>query len=41
MKFRKGGRSVSVPAHRILKPGTLRAILREAAIEIDRFLEAL
>jgi predicted RNA binding protein YcfA (HicA-like mRNA interferase family) len=36
------GRSpVTVPRHGELKPGTLRAILREAEISVESFTEAL
>lgn len=32
---------IAIPAHRVIKTGTLAAILREARIERDDFLRAL
>jgi predicted RNA binding protein YcfA (HicA-like mRNA interferase family) len=32
---------VTVPAHRTLKPGTLRAILRDARLSVEEFVELL
>ncbi len=37
----KGTIRVAIPAHRVIKTGTLRAILREAQIPLDAFLGAL
>jgi predicted RNA binding protein YcfA (HicA-like mRNA interferase family) len=33
--------TLSVPQHRELKPGTLRAIIRAAGLTVDEFLELL
>jgi len=35
------GRTVIVPLHRELAPGTLRSVLRQADIAVDRFRELL
>jgi predicted RNA binding protein YcfA (HicA-like mRNA interferase family) len=32
---------VTVPDHRTLKPGTLRAILRDAKLSVDEYIELL
>jgi predicted RNA binding protein YcfA (HicA-like mRNA interferase family) len=39
--LRREGRTVVVPQHRPLKPGTLKGILEQAAIPLDRFVEQL
>ena len=40
MKLRRAdGRTVIVPLHRELAPGTLRSILRQAGIEAATFFE--
>jgi predicted RNA binding protein YcfA (HicA-like mRNA interferase family) len=40
-KYRKDGRSVIVPLHRSLAPGTLRSILRQADWTVDDLTEHL
>lgn len=37
----RGTLKVVIPAHRVIKTGTLRAILREARVGVDEFLAAL
>lgn len=37
----KGTTRITVPAHRRIKTGTLRAILREALISVEDFAKAL
>lgn len=37
----KEGKGVTVPLHGKIKPGTLRAILREAGISLEEFLDCL
>ncbi len=37
----KGSVKVVIPAHRLIKTGTLRAIIREAGLTVDQFVEAL
>jgi predicted RNA binding protein YcfA (HicA-like mRNA interferase family) len=39
--MRRGSQSISVPQHRPIKPGTLRAILRQANLTVEQFMEAL
>ena len=42
VKLRNGdGRTVIVPLHRELAPGTLRSILRQAGLSLDEFLSLL
>ena len=37
IKMRRGGTTVIVPNHKTLKPGTLRTIIRQAGLTIDKF----
>jgi predicted RNA binding protein YcfA (HicA-like mRNA interferase family) len=37
----KAGRTVVVPMHKPIKPGTLRGLLDQAGITLEEFLEAL
>ena len=37
----RGGFTVTVPRHRLIKVGTLREIIRQAGLTVDEFLEAL
>ena len=39
--LRRDGRTVVVPQHKTLKPGTLKGIIEQAGITLDRFLERL
>lgn len=39
--LRREGRTVVVPQHKPLKPGTLKGILEQAAVPLDRFVEQL
>jgi predicted RNA binding protein YcfA (HicA-like mRNA interferase family) len=39
--LRREGRTVVVPQHKPLKPGTLKGILEQAAVPLDRFIEEL
>ena len=39
--LRREGRTVVVPQHKPLKPGTLKGILEQAAIPLERFVEKL
>jgi predicted RNA binding protein YcfA (HicA-like mRNA interferase family) len=32
---------LTIPDHRILKPGLLRALIRDAGIDVDEFVERL
>lgn len=37
----ESGRRLSVPAHRELAKGTLRALIREAGLTVEQFLDLL
>jgi predicted RNA binding protein YcfA (HicA-like mRNA interferase family) len=39
--MRHEGRTLVVPQHKPLKPGTLKGILDQAAVPLEQFLEAL
>ena len=39
--MRKEGRTVVVPMHRPIKPGTLRGLIEQAGVTVDAFREAL
>jgi predicted RNA binding protein YcfA (HicA-like mRNA interferase family) len=39
--FRKEGRTVVVPQHKPLKPGTLKGILEQAGLTLEEFRERL
>jgi predicted RNA binding protein YcfA (HicA-like mRNA interferase family) len=39
--MRKEGRTVVVPMHRSIKPGTLRGLIEQAGVAVDAFREAL
>jgi predicted RNA binding protein YcfA (HicA-like mRNA interferase family) len=41
VKLRRGNRTVIVPLHRELAPGTLRSVLRQADLTIEQFTELL
>ena len=41
VKLRNADRTVIVPLHRELAPGTLRSILRQADLSIDEFRELM
>ncbi len=41
VKMRKGSIVVIVPNHKLLKPGTLRAIIRQAGLTVDEFVALL
>ncbi len=41
VRLAKGARHVTVPLHEALAPGTLRSILRQAALAVDDFVGAL
>jgi predicted RNA binding protein YcfA (HicA-like mRNA interferase family) len=39
--LRREGRTVVVPQHKPLKPGTLKGILEQAAVPLEQFAEQL
>ena len=39
--LRREGRTVVVPQHKPLKPGTLKGILEQAGIPLERFVQEL
>jgi predicted RNA binding protein YcfA (HicA-like mRNA interferase family) len=39
--MRKGTRTVVVPMHRSIKPGTLRGLIEQAGITVETFAGAL
>ena len=39
--LRRGGRTVVVPMHRPIKPGTLRGLIEQAGISPEAFRDAL
>ncbi|MCI0539507.1 MAG: type II toxin-antitoxin system HicA family toxin [Verrucomicrobiales bacterium] len=39
--LRREGRTVVVPQHKPLKPGTLKGMLDQAAVTLERFVEEL
>ena len=39
--LRREGRTVVVPQHKPLKPGTLKGILEQAGVPLERFVEEL
>ena len=39
--LRREGRTVVVPQHKPLKPGTLKGVLEQAAISLEQFVEQL
>jgi predicted RNA binding protein YcfA (HicA-like mRNA interferase family) len=39
--MRKEGRTVVVPMHKPIKPGTLRGLLEQADLSLEAFIEAL
>lgn len=41
IKLRRGNRTVIVPLHRELAPGTLRSVLRQADLTVEQFTELL
>lgn len=41
MMMRRGGTTISVPDHREIKPGTLRAIIRQTDLTVEEFLALL
>jgi predicted RNA binding protein YcfA (HicA-like mRNA interferase family) len=41
VKLRRGNRTVIVPLHRELAPGTLRSVLRQADLTIEQFTALL
>lgn len=41
VKFRNGVRTVIVPLHKELAPGTLRSIIRQTGISVEEFLARL
>lgn len=41
MMMRRATTTISVPDHRELKPGTLRAIIRQADLTVEEFLALL
>ncbi|MBI3209811.1 MAG: type II toxin-antitoxin system HicA family toxin [Candidatus Solibacter usitatus] len=41
VRLEKADRSITVPMHRSIAPGTLQSILRQSGVSIEQFLEAL
>lgn len=41
IRLAKASFAVTVPAHGSIAPGTLQSILRQAAVSVDAFVEAL
>jgi predicted RNA binding protein YcfA (HicA-like mRNA interferase family) len=39
--LRRGGRTVVVPQHKPLKPGTLKGVLEQAGVPLEDFSEQL
>ena len=39
--MRRNGRSVVVPMHRPIKPGTLRGLIEQAGVTVEEFVKAL
>ena len=39
--LRKGGRTVVVPQHKPLKPGTLKGIIEQAGLTLEEFVAGL
>lgn len=39
--MRRGGKTVVVPQHKPVKPGTLRGMLEQAGLSLEEFVEAL
>ncbi len=39
--LRKGSRTVVVPMHKPIKPGTLRGLIEQAAVTLEEFCAAL
>jgi predicted RNA binding protein YcfA (HicA-like mRNA interferase family) len=39
--MRKDGRTVVVPMHRPIKPGTLKGLMEQAGLTMEEFVEAL
>ena len=39
--LRKSGRTVVVPMHRPIKPGTLRGLIEQAGVSLEAFRDAL
>ncbi len=39
--LRREGRTVVVPLHKPLKPGTLKGIIEQAGVTVERFVENL
>ena len=39
--MRKEGRTVVVPVHRPIKPGTLSGLIEQAGVTLEEFVEAL
>ncbi len=41
IRLAKGALGVTVPAHGSIAPGTLQSILRQSAVSVEEFVEAL
>ena len=39
--MRKDGRTVVVPQHKPIKPGTLKALIEQAGLTVDEFVREL
>jgi predicted RNA binding protein YcfA (HicA-like mRNA interferase family) len=39
--FRKGSRTVVVPQHKTLKPGTLKGLIEQAGLTVEQFIAEL
>ncbi len=39
--LRKGGRTVVVPMHKPIKPGTLKGLIEQAGLTVEQFVQAL
>lgn len=39
--LRKETRTVVVPQHKVLKPGTLRGLIEQAGLSVDQFIQEL
>ena len=38
--YRRGSKTISIPNHREVAPGTLRKALKEAGVSMEEFMEA-
>ena len=39
--LRRESRTVVVPQHKVLKPGTLRGLIEQAGLSVDQFIQEL